>query len=252
MVMLERSRSSVRDRVTAQPEIVYQDDHLLVVHKPPGLPTTSPDASEACLVRWVAAQLPRRTNMHATSRLDGPVSGLVTFALTSLANRHLLDARRAGNYVRTYLGITTRDVSFTDRAWTWPISIDPSNRKRRVAGPGKGEREASTRCELAARSDRAALLRLMPATGRTHQLRVHAAKAGVPLFGDDAYGGDRRVVLSGGTVVTARRIMLHCAGVQFPKMTGDGLTEVTALPPEDMAAVWLELGGDPNELRVGR
>ncbi len=250
-VMLERSRSSVPDRATAEPKIVHQDDHLFVVLKPPGLPTTSPDASEPCLVRWVKSQLPLHKAVHATSRLDGPVSGLVTFALTSPANQHLLEARRAGKYERTYLGITTRDVSFTDREWTWPISIDPSNRKRRIAGPGKGEREALTRCELAARRDCAALLRFKPATGRTHQIRVHAAKGGVPLFGDHAYGGDRRITLSGGSVVTARRVMLHCARVRFPKVTGDGLTELTAAPPADMTGVWVELGGDPCDLRVG-
>ena len=250
MVMPERSRSSVAECPNAQPEILHQDDDLLVVFKPPGLPTTSPDAGEPCLVRWVASQLPRHATVHATSRLDGPVSGLVTFALTSRANRHLLEARRAGNYRRTYLGITTRDVSFTDCEWTWPISIDPSDRRRRVAGPGKGEREASTRCELAARSDSAALLRLMPATGRTHQIRVHASKGGVPLFGDHAYSGDRRVVVQGGSVVTARRVMLHCARVRFPQVSGDGLTELTAPLPADMAGVWVELGGDPDELRV--
>lgn len=236
------------ERATAQPEILHQDDHLLVVAKPPGLPTTAPDVTQPCLVRWVAAQLPRNATPHATSRLDAPVSGLVTFALTSRANRHLLEARRAGNYARTYLGITTRNVSFTACEWSWPISIDPSNRKQRVAGPGRGERDALTRCELAAESAAAALLRLAPATGRTHQIRVHAAKGGVPLFGDHAYGGDRRVVLRGGSVVTARRVMLHCARVRFPELCGEGFMELAAPVPPDMKRVWVELGGDPDVL----
>ncbi len=239
------------ERPLAQPEIVHQDEDLLVVVKPPGVPTTSPDVSTPCLVSWVASELPRRATVHATSRLDGPVSGLVTFALTSRANRHLLEARRAGEYTRIYLGITTRNVTFMDCTWNWPISIDPCNRRLRVAGPGKGEREASTRCELAARGDSAALLRLIPATGRTHQLRVHASKAGVPLFGDHAYGGDRRVVLPGGSVVTAQRVMLHCAQIRFPAVTGGGHTELYAPALSDMARAWMELGGDPDVLRVG-
>ena len=238
------------ERATAQPEILHQDDHLLVVAKPPGLPTTAPVATEPCLVSWVASQLPGNATPHATSRLDAPVSGLVTFALTSRANQHLLEARRAGSYTRTYLGITTRGVSFTDCEWSWPISIDPSNRKQRVAGPGRGERDALTRCELAAQNDFASLLRLMPATGRTHQIRVHAAKGGVPLFGDHAYGGDRRVVLPGGSVVTARRVMLHCARVRFPEVIGNGFTELQAPVPQDMERIWLEFGGDSEELRA--
>ncbi len=246
MAMQGPWRSSVPERVAERPEILHQDDHLLVVAKPPGLPTTAPDATQPCLASWVASQLPRNATAHATSRLDAPVSGLVTFALTPRANRHLLEARRAGSYVRTYLGITTRDASFTDCEWSWPISIDPSNRKQRVAGPGRGERDALTRCELQAQGDSAALLRLMPATGRTHQIRAHAAKAGVPLFGDHVYGGDRRVVLSGGSVVTARRVMLHCARVRFPEVCGGGVVELTAPVPSDMASVWVELGGDPK------
>ena len=136
------------ERAAAQPEIIHQDKHLLVVAKPPGLPTTAPDASQPCLVSWVASQLPGNATAHATSRLDAPVSGLVTFALTPRANRHLLEARRASSYARIYLGITTHDASFTDREWSWHISIDPSNQKQRVAGPGRGERDALTRCEL--------------------------------------------------------------------------------------------------------
>ena len=248
MAMLGPWRSSVPERAAAQPEILHQDNHLLVVAKPPGLPTTTPDATQPCLVSWVASQLPRNATVHATSRLDAPVSGLVTFALTPRANAHLLEARRAGSYARTYLGITTRDVSFTDCEWSWLISIDPSNRKQRVAGPGRGERDALTRCELEAQADSAALLRFTPATGRTHQIRVHAARAGVPLFGDHAYGGDRRIVLSGGSVVTARRVMLHCARVRFPEVSGGGFMELTAPVPPDMERVWVELGGDPKAL----
>lgn len=236
------------ERETATPQILHQDDHLLVVAKPPGLPTTAPNATDPCLVSWVASQLPQHATPHATSRLDTPVSGLVTFALTSKANRHLLEARRAGAYARTYLGITSRSVAFADSEWSWPISIDPTNRKLRVAAPGRGERDASTKCELAARGDFATLLRLSPRTGRTHQIRVHASRAGVPLLGDHAYGGDRRVVLPDGSVVTARRVMLHCARVRFPQVTGNGVTDLEAPVPEDMTGVWVSLGGDPAAL----
>lgn len=238
------------ERVAATPEILHQDDHLLVVAKPPGLPTTAPSAAEPCLVSWVTSQLPTNAKLHATSRLDSPVSGLVTFALTSQANRHLLEARRSGTYARTYLGITSRSVSFIDCEWNWPISVDPSNQKLRVAGPGRGERAASTTCELVARGDFAVLLRLTPSTGRTHQIRVHASKAGVPLFGDHAYGGDRRVVLPGGSVVTARRVMLHCARVRFPEVAGKGFTEISAPVPPDMVRVWTELDGDAGTLNL--
>ncbi len=189
------------ERESAEPEIIHQDEHLLIVHKPPGLPTTAPHAGERSLVRWVSKRFVD-LRPHATSRLDSQVSGLVTFALTTKANRTLLDARRAGTYQRVYLGVTIAEVLVESGDWGWPISIDPSNSKLRVAREGRGERAALTRYRVAARSPGATLLRLMPMTGRTHQIRVHAARSGSPLFGDHAYGGKRRAVMPDGTVVT--------------------------------------------------
>jgi 23S rRNA-/tRNA-specific pseudouridylate synthase len=247
--MPARWRFSVLEARGAEPEIIYRDAQLLIVNKPPGLPTTAPTSSEPCLLHWVRGRFPD-LRPHATSRLDSSVSGVVTLALTREANQCLLQARRAGTYERIYLGITLREVSGPSGEWSWPISIDPQSPKRRVAGPGRGEREARTRYELAARAPVASLLRLMPQTGRTHQLRVHAARAGVPLFGDHAYGGERRFVSSDGAVVTARRIMLHCVRVAFP-LTGRGeWSRFEAPVPADMTRIWLALGGSPSDLRA--
>jgi 23S rRNA-/tRNA-specific pseudouridylate synthase len=230
----------VRGVVVPAPEIIFRDEDLLVVHKPSGLPTTAPRASDACLVRWVAQELPE-LRAHPTSRLDSSVSGLVTFALNKRANRRLLEARREARYERLYLGITLHSPEEERGVWTWPIAVDPRSAKLRIAGEGKGEREARTRYETFAHTSQATLLHLMPETGRTHQLRVHAAKAGLPLFGDHAYGGERRCTLSGGTVITARRTMLHCARVTFP--WGSGEKRFEARPPPDMERVWKALGG---------
>lgn len=243
------------------PEIIHHDERLLIVHKPPGLPTTAPTSTEPSLVRWVHDRFPG-LQPHATSRLDAQVSGLVTFALTRNVNRHLFDARRAGTYERVYMGITVREVPVDRGEWTWPISIDPRNPKRRVAGPGRGEREALTRYQVVARAGGGTLLRLRPETGRTHQLRVHAAKAGAPLFGDHAYQGERRKTLPDGSVVTARRVMLHCARVSFPSLvvaapsgersTGercdDERVEFDAPFRADMNRVWRALGGASADL----
>lgn len=250
MVMPVPWRSWVSDAEGLGPEIVHHDENLLIIHKPPGLPTTAPTATEPCLAHWVRDRFPG-LQAHATSRLDSQVSGLVTFALSRDANRHLLDARRAGAYDRVYLGITIRDVSPDQGEWTWPISIDPRDPRRRVAGPGRGEREAVTGYEVAACAPAATLLRLRPQTGRTHQLRVHAAKAGVPLFGDALYQGERRKVLADGSVVTARRVMLHCARVSFPSVESASAERMQLEAParSDMNRVWQALGGLLSELQ---
>jgi 23S rRNA-/tRNA-specific pseudouridylate synthase len=230
----------VRSVVVRAPEIIFRDEDLLVVHKPSGLPTTAPRATDFCLVRWVEEELPE-LRAHPTSRLDSPVSGLVTFTLNKRANRRLLEARREQRYVRLYLGITLHSPEDERGVWTWPIAVDPRSSKLRIAGGGKGAREARTRYEVFARTPHATLLHLMPETGRTHQLRVHAGKAGLALFGDHAYGGERRCTLSNGTVITARRAMLHCARVTFP--WGSGERRFEAKPPPDMERAWRSLGG---------
>lgn len=232
----------------AGPEIIHHDEQLLIVHKPPGLPTTAPTSVEPCLTRWVRDRFPD-LEPHATSRLDSQVSGLVTFALTRETNRHLLEARRVGTYERVYFGITVCDVRDDAGTWTWPISIDPRNPRRRVAGPGRGERNALTRYEVRARTAHATLLRLEPGTGRTHQLRVHSANAGAPLFGDHAYGGERRQVLPDGSVIPARRVMLHCARVSFPSPLGRERMQFTVPVQADMIRVWLSLGGARADLQ---
>lgn len=230
----------------SSPEVVFRDADLLIVDKPSGLPTTAPSADDACLVHWVAERFPK-LRAHPTSRLDSSVSGLVTFALNKTANKRLLESRRAGTYERLYLGITLREIEVGRGEWTWPVSIDPRNAKLRVAAVGKGKRDARTRYEVAARAPHASLLHLRPLTGRTHQLRVHAAKAGVPLFGDHAYGGERRLTRSDGSVITARRTMLHCASVGFP--WSSGFMRFQARPPMEMVRVWIALGGEESDLQ---
>ena len=198
----------------------------------------SPDAS--CLVRWVKERYPG-LRAHPTSRLDSPVSGLVTFALSKRANERLLEARRAGAYERLYVGLTLHTLEPSRGEWSWPISIDPKNEKLRVAGPGRGEREARTEYEVVERTPHASVLHLRPRTGRTHQLRVHSAKAGAPLFGDHAYGGERRLTLDDGTVVTPRRVMLHCHRVSFP--WGNSRMELESPLDEGFRAIMRAVSG---------
>jgi 23S rRNA-/tRNA-specific pseudouridylate synthase len=229
------------------PEIIYRDEDLLVVSKPAGLPTTAPSSAEPSLVRWVEQRV-SGLFAHPTSRLDSPVSGLVTFALNKAANQKLIEARRRGEYERRYLGITLCRVDVAEGQWSWPISIDPQSAKKRTAGAGRGAREAFTRYQVQARAPRGVLLCLMPKTGRTHQLRVHAAEAGAPLFGDHAYGGEKRLSLPDGSVVTARRVMLHCAEVGFP--WGSAFLRHRAPIPEDIERIWVALGGRPSDFRA--
>jgi 23S rRNA-/tRNA-specific pseudouridylate synthase len=236
-------------------EIVHRDRHLLVVTKPSGLATTAPDGGD-CLTRRVQGKV--RGRVHPTSRLDAEVTGLVTFALTKRAIAALRAARQQGQYGRGYLGLATAAPEPAEGDWRWSIAIDPKDRRLRVAVPegGSGERlqEAWSRYRVRALARgeggdvRGVALWLTPHTGRTHQLRVHAAAAGAPLLGDTRYGGAKRVVLADGRVVTARRTMLHCAWLRLPRVVGDGELELSAEAPADLRELWERLGGEGGAL----
>jgi tRNA pseudouridine32 synthase/23S rRNA pseudouridine746 synthase len=125
-----------------------------------------------------------------------------------------------------------------------PISIDPANPKRRVAAEGKGERLSASRWRVRSEAGEARLVEWFPETGRTHQLRVHAAKLGAPILGDVMYGGSKRLVRDNGRVVTARRVMLHCWKLRLPRVDGDELA-LEEPPPAEFLKVWADLGGSP-------
>jgi len=236
-------------RTRAGVAVLHEDAWFLVLHKPSGLPTTSPGPEPTLTA--VARELdPTAPRLHPSSRLDAEVSGVVIFARTPNATEHLLAARQAGSYRRGYLAIASTAPEPRQGEWHGAIGIDPNNpRKRTIARAGaSGAREAHTRYSTLQSTAHAVLLWLIPQTGRTHQLRVHAANAGIPLLGDRHYGGAPRVVLADGRVLSARRTMLHCARVEIPNPVGGDPLRFEAPPPTDFAELWRALSGTPPRL----
>lgn len=227
--------------------VLHRDESFLVLDKPSGLPTTSPDAQPA--LTTLAHQLdPDAPRLHPSSRLDAEVTGVVIFARTREATEHLLAARREGSYQRGYIALCARAPEPEQGQWHGAIAIDPRDpRKRKVAVSGSpGARDACSHYRTLERLTQGALLWLEPQTGRTHQLRVHAAHAGVALLGDRPYGGATRIVQGDGSVLGARRTMLHCARVQIPGMHGAAPLRFEAKLPQDFSSLLHALGGhDP-------
>lgn len=223
------------------PPCLFRDRDFLVLDKPCGIATTAPDGGR-CLVD-VAKQLdPAAPLLHPSSRLDLPVSGVVVFARNRRAIQHLLAARQAGSYRRSYLAFSEPAELAEEGECRAAIGIDAKRRKlRKVSEHGK---PAHTAYRLLARTEAACCWQLAPQTGRTHQLRVHAAAAGCPLLGDVHYGGAKRLVLADGRVVGIERLMLHCAYVSIPSLAGGKILELRAPLPVAMHDLWLAVGGD--------
>jgi 23S rRNA-/tRNA-specific pseudouridylate synthase len=236
--------------------VVHRDAHLLVLDKPVGIATTAPQGGES-LFELARALDPQAPQLHPLSRLDTQVSGLVTFARTARCNEFAIAARRRGSLARRYLGFTAAAPTAPEGDYHWSIGIDPRDPKKRRAlassAHGPGVKTAHTHYKVRAEAGPLVALDLTPHTGRTHQLRVHLSAAGCPLAGDVAYGGARRVTLPNGRVLTAGRVMLHCAAFRMPDIERPSALFVLELPPPpDMQELWCSAGGDPAQLAASR
>jgi 23S rRNA-/tRNA-specific pseudouridylate synthase len=224
-------------------EILHRAGELLWVNKPAGIPT-EPDhrGTLHSLVARVAEMVGvPRVELHALSRLDSGVSGVVLLSESSEASARVDALRARGALRRRYVAIGRSDLRLGTGVWRDGIGRGGKG-PRRIAG-GREARSAETRfSEVGRAGESAVLLALEPVTGRTHQLRVHAAAHGAPLYGDRLYGGPTRVTDSGGRVRELGRIFLHAGSVRMsPGEPAD--LRVTADVAPEMVGLWRELGG---------
>jgi 23S rRNA-/tRNA-specific pseudouridylate synthase len=210
-----------------QVKILDERGGLLAAAKPAAI-STEPDrrGTDSLCSRVAALRGLALSDVHALSRLDLGVSGVVLLAIDAAARRHALREREQGRIVRRYVAIAAAAPAEVRGEWQTPVD----------------DRPASTRYACVATAPGGALLAFQPETGRMHQLRVHASRAGAPLLGDHAYGGPRRSVLADGAVIELGRIALHAAAVSLPDPAGD-VWRVSAPVPDDLLALWQRLGG---------
>lgn len=221
--------------------IVYEDAHILVINKPPGL-VVHPAAGnwQGTLLNGllaydpVFAHLPRAGIVH---RLDKDTSGLMVVAKTLAAHTHLIRQLQARSVKRLYRAIVC-GVPKVDGAVNAPIGRDPRQRTRMaVTSQGK---EAITHYRLLEVFPGCSLVECALETGRTHQIRVHMAHLGHPLVGDETYLGGRRHPLPEPAAHFGRQA-LHARqlGLLHPE-TGEPM-RWTAQVPADMAQLLEDL-----------
>jgi 23S rRNA (cytosine1962-C5)-methyltransferase len=229
------------------PCLIYEDDDLLVVNKPAGLNTHAPApyAGEG-LYDWLRHREARWAKLAIIHRLDKETSGVMVFSKSSLANRSLTE-QFARRFVRKrYVLLTDREIPqapFTirtalvragDKYVTGPLGAkgDLAETRFKPCVAADARRLTSTSCLLPRPSDlkheppRVGSYNMMdaePLTGRTHQIRVHAATKGFPILGDILYGG-----------AAAPRMYLHAAEITL-KHPAHG-REVTFSAPADFEA----------------
>ncbi len=230
------------------PPIRHQDDHVLVVAKPPGLVVhPGPGHDAGTLVQILQdAGLPLAPSAGEgrpgiVHRLDKDTSGLLVVACTDVAREHLVEALRAREVERRYVALVEgRPPGLRGRVDA-PIGRDPSNRQRFAAVAGG--KHAVTHWRVAEEAPGYTLLTCRLETGRTHQIRVHMAHAGCPVAGDTTYGASAGHARD----IGLQRPFLHAGHLAFTHpVTGGRLTFDEPLP-DDLAGVARGLGLDPAD-----
>jgi 23S rRNA (cytosine1962-C5)-methyltransferase len=195
------------------PCVIFEDEHLLVVHKPAGWNTHAPGpfAGEG-IYDWLRHREPRWPSLAILHRLDKETSGVLVFGKTPLANRSLTEQFTQRRVRKKYLLLTDRDVP--EKEFTVKTSLVRVGEKY-TSRPGEEIAETKfRRVNLKSAISNLKFMEAEPLTGRTHQIRVHAAENGFPILGDTLYGG-----------TPAARVFLHAAEISFAlPATGDLVT----------------------------
>ena len=192
------------------PCVLFEDEHLVVVNKPPGWNThaPSPYAGEG-IYDWLKHREPRWASLAIIHRLDKETSGLLVFGKTPLANRSLTEQFTRREVEKVYVFLTTHTVG--REAWAVRSDIQRVGDHYEAGEADSGGMPAETHFRVIRRNREHTWLEAKPLTGRTHQIRVHAAKEGVPVLGDELYA----VPPSPHDVVFAPRLCLHAARITF-------------------------------------
>ena len=201
--------------------ILHEDADVLLVDKPSGLlsvPGKGEHLSD-CLIARVQAVFPQALLVH---RLDRDTSGVMIFALTRHAQRHLGLQFEKRQTKKTYVARVWGQVAEAKGTVDLPLCVDWPNRPRQMVDHENG-RAAVTDWRRLKRGESETRMRLSPKTGRSHQLRVHMLALGHPILGDPFYAT--------GPARDFPRLMLHSESLAFRHPDGGSHQKITSKPP---------------------
>ena len=219
--------------------ILYEDDRLLILNKPSGLAVHGGSGLSYGVIEGLRALRPQAPYLELVHRLDRDTSGCLLIAKKRSALRRLHELLRSNRMDKRYLALVKGPWRGGERQVTAPLLkniLRSGERMVRVDAAGK---PASSVFRPLAISKTASLVEVKLETGRTHQVRVHAASLGQPIAGDDKYGNDdfnRRM-----REVGLKRLFLHAQALRFQLAEGEAPLEVRAPLDDELKQVLLKL-----------
>ncbi len=235
--------------------VVYEDEHLLAIDKPPGLVVhPSVGHREVTLLHgltWRWQQQGLAGGPHLVQRLDRGTSGLLLVAKRGEVHAALTRALAAPEARKRYLALSYGQPRLGRGRIDLRIGLDPEDPRRRIASRTEGQESATLYEEIGVSQEERSGLALLACTlltGRTHQVRVHLQASGLPLVGDPLYGAPGwKGIAEAGLAERCRdfpRQALHSWRLELPHPVTGEVLELTAPVPPDLADLFAAAGLD--------
>lgn len=209
--------------------ILFENEDLIVMNKPAGLPVHGGTGLSGGLINVLRVARPDQKFLELVHRLDKDTSGCLVIAKKSSILRELHELLRLGKMKKTYKALTLGHWKERKKIVNLPLEKNVMKSGERMVTVSRIGKEAVTEFYEEARFDIASLVTVNLLTGRTHQIRVHAAHSGHPLAGDEKYGDKsfNKIIRQKGL----KRLFLHAEKIEF-SCSGKSLSFTAPLPVE--------------------
>lgn len=205
--------------------ILYEDEHLLVVDKPAGLPVL-PDGWKTDAPYLTKLLEEKYGKIFIIHRLDKITSGVLVFARDPESHRVLNIQFEKHETQKVYHALVEGSLKWEEQVTRFPLRVNVGHKHRTVVDARNGK-PSETRFKVLKRYRAAAWVEASPLTGRTHQIRVHASALGHPLLGDTLYGAKESNIIA--------RPALHAYSLTFTHPSTKERMSFMAEHPQDFA-----------------
>ena len=259
-------RTADADARMIQDAVIWQDDAIIALNKPPGLPSQGGSGQGDRHVDGLAEALKfgRAEKPLLVHRLDKDTSGVLLLARKRSVARALSEAFRARTTRKIYWAVVAGVPNPRRGSIKWGLMKAPGRGRMgeaekmvcihpdQVAATEGAQRALTHYAVIQNLGTRAAWVALAPVTGRTHQLRAHMAEMGHPIVGDGKYGGSGQENLGDGWGASlggeiSRKLHLHARSISFTHPVTQERLTITAPLPAHMTRTWATLGFDERD-----
>lgn len=210
-------------------DILYEDNHIIVVNKPQNVPTQSDLSGDTDMLTYVKEYIKEKYNkpgnvyVGLVHRLDRPTGGILVFAKTTKAASRLSEQIKNGTMQKTYLCVVEGTPQENRAELTNYLKKNAKQNKVQVVpAPVEGAKEAKLSYEVLSTVDKFSLLKVNLMTGRSHQIRVQLSNIKLPIYGDAKYGAHPKANLA-----------LYASVLKFEHPTTKQMLNFKVFPPVD-------------------